>query len=62
MAFGLNLRAINGVCSAQSHRQGIKHAKNTQSVKLTQSLIFWATSIKHAKNTQSVKHTQSEQR
>ena len=39
MAFGLNLKAINGVCSAQSHRyaksaqdtQSIKHIKNTQS-------------------------------
>lgn len=36
MAFGLNFIAINGVCNAQSHRQGIKHAKNTQSVKHTQ--------------------------
>lgn len=29
MAFGLNLRAINGVCSAQSHRYA-KNAQDTQ--------------------------------
>lgn len=48
MAFRLNLRAINGVCSAQSHR----HAKNAQDTQ----------SVKHARNAQSTKHTQSEQR
>lgn len=31
MAFGLNLKAINGVCSAQSHR----HAKSTQDTQST---------------------------
>ncbi len=32
MAFGLNLRAINGFCSAQSHRYA-KSTQGTQSVK-----------------------------
>ena len=47
MAFGLNFIAINGICSAQSHRQGIKHAKSTQDTQ----------SVKRIKNTQSTKHT-----
>ena len=56
MAFGLNLRAINGVCNAQSHR----HTKRKTLLKMKgQKMALSAQgtqSVKHAK------HTQSEQR